>query len=54
MGGLLSEFCGVEDVEWIALGSAERVVVGRFSAAVIKDNGIVDDAIHCLFDGAAG
>jgi len=26
MGGLLSECCGVEDVEWIALGSAERVV----------------------------
>ena len=26
MGGLLSERCGVEDVEWIALDSAERVV----------------------------
>jgi hypothetical protein len=28
MGGLLSECCDVEDVEWIALVSAERVVVG--------------------------
>jgi hypothetical protein len=28
MGGLLSECCGLEDVEWIALVSAERVVVG--------------------------
>jgi hypothetical protein len=28
MGGLLSECCNIEDVEWIALGSAERVVIG--------------------------
>jgi hypothetical protein len=37
MGKLLPKCCGFEDVEWIALGNAERVVIKlRMSALHLK------------------